>query len=218
MQMVALTAVARSTDMSPKQIRRSGQVPAIVYGNIENTQIQCDENVLRKAYINAGESTLVNLDIAGTKVPVLFHSIDFDPVTDRFAHVDFYAVNMKEELETSVALRFEGEAPAVKELSAIIVTALDTVTVRCLPSNLPHDLEVDMTKLTEFGATLTVADIKVPKGVVILEDAETVLVVAQQPREEEKEEPAAPADAAAGAPAADGAAPAEGEAAKKEEA
>jgi large subunit ribosomal protein L25 len=219
MQMVALTAAARSSGLSAKQLRRSGKVPAVVYGNIENTQIQCDENVLRKAFVQAGESTLVDLDIEGKKVPVLFHTIDFDPVSDRFAHVDFYAVNMKEELETHVSLRFEGEAPAVKELSAILVTALDTVTVRCLPSNLPHDLPVDLGKLVEFGATLTVADIKVPSGVTILEDPDTVIMVAQQPREEEKEEvvAAAPVEGAEGAPAAEGAAaPAEGEAAKKE--
>jgi large subunit ribosomal protein L25 len=215
MQMVALKAAARSSGMSAKQLRRSGKIPGVVYGNIENTQIQCDENVLRKAYVHAGESTLVDLDIEGKKVPVLFHTIDFDPVSDRMAHVDFYAVNMKEELETHVALRFEGESIAVKDLSAIIVTALDQVTVRCLPSDLPHDLPVDMSKLTEFGSTLTVADIVVPKGVTILEEPETVLMVAQQPREEEKEEPAAApvAEGAEGAaPAAEGAAPAEGEA------
>lgn len=215
MQMVALTAAARSSDMSAKQLRNSGKVPAVVYGNIENTLIQCDENVIMKAFVQAGESTLVDLDIAGNKVPVLFHTIDFDPVSDRIAHVDFYAVNMKEELETHVALRFEGEAPAVKEHSAIIVTALDTVTVRCLPTNLPHDLPVDMSKLTEFGSTITVADIKLPQGVTILEDAETVLVVAQEPREEEKAEVVAPVAAEGAAPAAEGAAPAaEGE--KKE--
>ncbi len=216
MQMVALTAAARSSDMSPKQLRNSGKVPAVVYGNIENTQIQCDENVLMKAFVHAGESTLVDLDIAGTKVPVLFHTIDFDPVSDRISHVDFYAVNMKKELETHVALRFEGEAPAVKEMSAIIVTVIDQVTVRCLPANLPHDLTVSLDKLVDFDSSITVADIKVPEGVTILEEPDTVIAIAQQPREEEKEEVAAPAAVAEGAaPAADGAAAPAAEGAEK---
>ena len=223
MKMVALTAVARSTDKSARQLRRMSTVPAVVYGNKENTLIQCEENALKKAFVQAGESTLVELDIAGDKVPVLFHVVKFDPVSDRLEHVDFYAVDMKKELETSVALRFTDEAPAVKEHSAIIVTALDSVTVRCLPSDLPHDLPVSLSKLTEFGSTLTVADIAVPKGVTILEAPETVLVIAQQPREEEKEEVAAPAEGgvlaegaaaeAAAAAGAEGAAPE----AKKEE-
>lgn len=218
MQMVALTAAARSSDLSAKQLRNRGTVPAVVYGNIENTQIQCDENVLRKAFVQAGESTLVELDIAGNKVPVLFHTIDFDPVSDRIAHVDFYAVNMKEELETHVSIRFEDEAPAVKEFSAVLVTTLDTVTVRCLPSNLPHDLPVSLSKLTELEATLTVADIKLPEGVVILEDPETVLAVAQEARQEEAPEAAAPAegDAAAAAAPAEGAAAPAAEGEKKE--
>ncbi len=121
-----------------------------------------------KAYVQAGESTLVELDMDGKKLPVLFHRIDFDPVSDRIAHVDFYAVNMKEELEAPVSIRFEGESPAVKDLSAIIVTALDTVTVRCLPTNLPQNLSVDLSKLTEFGATLTIADITLPTMVMLL--------------------------------------------------
>jgi len=192
-----------------------------VYGNIENTQVQCEENALKKAFVKAGESSLVEIDFDGKKIPVLFHAIDFDPVSDRFRHVDFYAVDMKKEVEAPVSIRLEGESLAVKDMAAIIVTALDTVTVRCLPAKLPHDLPVDLGKLTDFGSTITIADIKVPEGVTIVEPPETVLVLAQQPREEEKEEaPVAAAEGEAAAAGAEGAAPAEGAAAseaKKEE-
>ena len=218
MHMVALPTAARSSDLSPKQLRRGGQVPAIVYGNLENTQIQCDENVLMKAYVQAGESTLVELDIGGKKVPALFHTVEFDPVSDRLAHVDFLAVDMKKELEAPVSVRFEDEAPAVKDFNATIVTVLDTVTVRCLPANLPHDLPLSLASLTEVGASLKVSDLKVPEGVTILEEPETVLVVAQEQRAEEVAAPAAPAEgeAAPAAEGAEGAAPAaEGD--KKEE-
>ena len=221
MDMVALSASARSTQASAKQIRHQGQVPCVVYGNIENTQVQCEENALKKAFVKAGESSLVEIDFDGKKIPVLFHAIDFDPVSDRFRHVDFYAVDMKKEVEAPVSIRLEGESLAVKDMAAIIVTALDTVTVRCLPAKLPHDLPVDLGKLTDFGSTITIADIKVPEGVTIVEPPETVLVLAQQPREEEKEEaPVAAAEGEAAAAGAEGAAPAEGAAAseaKKEE-
>jgi large subunit ribosomal protein L25 len=219
MDMVALQASARAKDASAKALRRSKRVPGVVYGNLENTLVDCDEMALKKAYVKAGESTLVELEIEGKKIPVLFHALDFHPVSDRMIHVDFYAVDMKKDVEAEVHIKLEGEAPAVKDLGAILVTPLDAVTVRALPSDLPHHLSVDLGKLAEFGATLTVADIVVPKGVTIVTDAETVLVIAQEPRQEEVVETPAAAEGATaeGAPAAEGAAAAPEAGAEKKE-
>jgi large subunit ribosomal protein L25 len=212
MQMVALSASARTKEVSAKNLRRTGVVPAVVYGNTEHLQVECKENILKKAYAQAGESTLVELDVDGNKLPVLFHAIDFDPVSDRITHVDFYAVDMKKEIEADIPVRFEGESLAVKDAGAIIVTAMDTVSVRCLPSDLPHDLPVSLEKLTEFGSTITVADITAPKGVTILAEPDQVLAIAQEPRAEEVVEVAAPAEGEAAAAGAEGAAaPTEGE-------
>ncbi len=208
---VALAAKARSKDENVKTLRREGQVPAVIYGNkAENTMISIEEIALKKAHNRAGESTLIELNVDGKTVPVLFHAVDADPVSDRMIHVDFYAVDMKKEVEAEVHIRFENESPAVKE-GAILVTALHEILVQALPSNLPHDLAVDLSKLVDMGGNLTVADVITPAGVTILTAPETVIVIAQEPRAE-KEEEATPAEGAAAegaaAPAADGAAPA----------
>ena len=197
MEMLALAASSRTTKESPNALRRQGKVPGVVYGNAENTLVAVDEVALKKAYIKAGESTLVELDNGSKKLPVLFHAIDFDPVSDRMIHVDFYAVDMNKEVETEVQIHFTGESPAIKDLGAILVTALHEVTVKALPANLPHDLPIDLGKLTEFGSTITVADITAPAGVTIINDPEDVVAIAQEPREEEVEAPAAPAEGAA---------------------
>lgn len=216
---VALKASSRASGANLKDLRRGGQVPAVVYGNnVENTLIHIEEIALKKAHMKAGESTLVELDIDGKSMPVLFHSVDLDPVSDRMIHVDFYAVDMKKEVEAEVHVRFENESPAVKD-GAILVTALHEILVQALPANLPHDLALDISKLTTMGGTLTVADIVVPTGVTILTPADTVVVIAQEPREEVVEEAPVPAEGEAaagteGAPAAEGAAPATDE--KKE--
>lgn len=209
MDKVALSASARSADSSVKHLRKQGQIPGVVYGNkTENTSIQMEEVALMKAYVKAGESTLVDLDIGGKKVPVLFHEVEFDPVSDRMIHVDFYAVDMNKEVEAEVPVHFEGESDAVKE-GGILVTALDHVTVRCLPANLPHDFKVELSKLKAFGDSVTVADLSVPEKVEILTEADAVIAVVQEPRAEEvaaptpTEEEAAAAAAAAEAPAAD---------------
>lgn len=205
---VALKASARTKDANVKDLRKAGQIPAIVYGNkAENTMLQIEEVVLRKAHLKAGESTLVELDIDGKIVPALFQSVDLDPVSDRMIHVDFYAVDMKKEVEAEVHIRFENESPAVKD-GAILVTALHEIAVQALPSKLPHDLALDLSKLVDMGGNLTVADVIVPAGVTIITPLDTVIVIAQEPRAEKEEEPAPAEGEAAAAPAAEGAAPA----------
>ncbi len=205
---VALTASTRAKDANVKDLRKAGQVPVVVYGNKqENTMLSIEENMLKKAHLKAGESTLVELDVDGKKIPALFHAVDLDPVSDRMIHVDFYAVDMKKEVEAEVHIRYENESPVVKD-GAILVNAMHEVLVQALPSKLPHDLALDLSKLTEMGGTLTVADIIIPEGVTILSPLDAVIVIAQEPRKEEVVEVAPAADAAAAAPAAEGAAPA----------
>ncbi len=216
MNMVSLATAPRQTDISARNLRRGGTIPCVVYGNkTENISFQCEIVALTKAYTKAGESTLVELDIGGKKLPVLFHEVKFDPMSDVISHVDFYAVDMNKEVEADVTIHFEGESLAVKE-GGILVTAIDAVTVRCLPKNLPHNLPVDLSKLVAMDSQLTVADLVVPAGVTLLLEPDTVIALVQEPRAEEVEEAPA-ADAAAAVPAEGAAAPAaEAEGEKKE--
>jgi len=216
MEMIPLKATARSSDVSVNDMRRKGGVPCVLYGNeVKNAALQCAVNELTKTYVKAGESTLVELDIDGKKVPVLFHALQFEPVTGTISHVDFYAVNLKKEIEAPIPVRLTGESLAVKELAGVLVMVLNHVTVRCLPTALPHELEASLEKLTQIHDVITVADLKVPAGVKVEDPPETVLVTVQEQRKEEEIQPAATAVAVEGAVPAEGeaAAPAEGEAA-----
>ena len=209
MEMIALQAAARDLTVNPKKVRQSGRVPCVVYGSIDgNLHLEIDATALHKTYNKAGSSTLVELEIGGKKVPVLFKEVTFHPVTDRELHADFYAVNMKEEIEAPVPVKFEGESPAVKELSAILVTGHDTVRVKCLPADLPRSLHVSINGLAALHDVLTVKDLQLPKGVKVMDAPETVLMSVQEQRKEEVIETvvAAPVDGAAPAAGAEGAA------------
>lgn len=208
MEMIPLTATARDGAAKPKAMRRGGQVPCVVYGHETKTMtIACEEKILHRVFARAGESTIVELDIEGKKIPVLFKDVSFDPVSGRELHADFYAVNMKEEIETQVPVNFEGESPAVKDLGGIFVVTQEHVTVRCLPADLPHALSVDISGMAEFHSSVSVKDLKLPKDVTVTDEPDTVVATIQEPR---KEEEIAPPPAAAGAVPAEGAAPAEG--------
>lgn len=212
MQTIPLSSQARPADTAAKLLVKEGLVPCIVYGNnMKNTSIACSAKELTKAYVKAGESTIVELEMGSKKIPVLFHELQYASVSGNITHVDFYAIDMKKEIEARIPVKFEGEAPGVKELGGILITPYDHVIVKCLPTDLPHELPVNMETLTEFGSALTVADIKVPHGVKIEDDLGTVIATFQEPRKEEVAE-AVPVEGAEGEVAAG----AEGDEAKAE--
>ena len=201
--MISLQTEARSSEGSAKTIRADGKVPCVLYGNdIDHTQLVCDYSELFRTYAKAGESTLVELEIGSKKVPVLFHELQFEPVSDAITHVDFFAVDMKKEIEARVPLHFIGEAPAVKELGGVLVSVMDHVTVKCLPTALPSHIEVDITSLVEFSDAITVSDIAAPSGVVISDDTGAMIATVQEPRRDA--EPTPEEAAAEGAEGAEG--------------
>lgn len=185
--MIPLQAEVRAADIASKLLRRNSKVPIVLYGNdVENTILQCDYSDLFRVYVKAGESVLVELDAGGKKVPVLFHAVQFEPVSDRITHVDFYAVDMKKEIEARVPVIFIDESLAVKDLGGVLVTVLDHVTVKCLPSDLPQNLEVSIEKLETFADSLTVADLTIPDNVIVQEAPEAMIATVQEPRREEE--------------------------------
>lgn len=195
MDVVELVAQKRDKSVKAKDIRREGKIPAEFYGpGKSNLSIQMDYQTFRKAYIAAGESTIIDLKVEGEEpLKVLVHEIKFDPVSDEIDHVDFINVRMDKEVHTHIPLEYVGVAPAVKNLAGVLNTSLDEVEVKCLPKYLVHSIQVDVSVLEDFHMALHIRDIVVPEGITIVNDPELTLASVMAPREEE---------AAAEAPAA----------------
>ncbi|MEK7135055.1 MAG: 50S ribosomal protein L25, partial [Patescibacteria group bacterium] len=124
------------------------------------------------------------LFVGGKAKNVLIHDVSRDPTTEEISHVDFYEVNMEEKITTKVSLVFVGEAPAVSDLSGILVKAKQELEIRALPADLPHQIEVDISQLKTFDDNILVKDIKLPKNVEILENIETSVATVIPPRSE----------------------------------
>jgi large subunit ribosomal protein L25 len=103
-------------------------------------------------------------------------------------HADFLQVVLTEEIETEVRIVLVGEAPGVQE-GGILQHMLRSVTVSCLPTNMPDRLEADISGLN-MGDQVTVGDLEAPEGVQIVSEPNSViaLVVAPMAEEEEEEE------------------------------
>lgn len=206
---IPLSVSNRDTAQSAKNMRKAGNVPGVIYGNtMKNTAIQCNAKELHGVYVKAGENTLVDVDIGGKKVPCLIHAVAFDPVTSAYEHIDLYAVDMTKNVTTHVPVTFEGECPAVKNHGGVLLTVHSQLEVTCLPADIPESFIIDLSVLENLHDSVTVAKLKIPKGVVITKAPETAIVIVQEPRKEEVIEPVV-ALGTEGAPA-EGAVTAEG--------
>lgn len=165
-----------------------GMIPAVLYGaNVENTSIEVDPKSLEQALQEAGESTLVDLELDKKKYKVLIHDLQRDPLRNQITHVDFYQPNLKEKVEVEVPLVFVGEAPAIK-LGGTLIKNLSEIEVKALPDNLPHNIEVNISSLTELDSEIIIKDLVLPQGVEIMREDNEVVAVISRIQEEKEEE------------------------------
>lgn len=182
-----------------KSLRREGYVPAEVYGHgKENMHVQVLEKELRKVLKTAGSHALLSaVTDKGEKIPVLLNSIDKNPISGEILSVDLHAVRMDEKVQTKIPVHMIGVAPAIKN-GFVVVQAATEVEIEALPNKLISSVEVDVSNLQDPGQGIHVSDIKVPEGVRILADADSVVVTVTEKAKEE--EVVTPETTAEGAP------------------
>lgn len=200
MEQIELKAQQRNVlGKKVKRLRREGIIPAVLYGReTESVALQVEERELSRVLAQAGEHRLIALQIDQSPRPqmVLTRDVQWDAISGRPIHVDFYAVVMTEKITTEVPLVFVGEAPAASQAGAILFQGLDEVEVECLPADLIEAIEVDLSGLKEIDQAICVKDLRVPPRIKILTDPEEIVakVVWAAPEEVEEVVPAAPAE------------------------
>ncbi len=170
------------------ELRKNGQLPAVVYGNKkDNIAISVDTKEFKKAFSTAGYSTIVELKLDGqTSENVLIHDIATDPITSEVSHVDLYRINMNKIIRTEVPLHFIGEAPAVFQQEGTLFKNIEEIEVETLPATLPSHIEVDIAVLDDFTKSIHVSDLKVEEGVTILTELDQLICKVEPPRSEEE--------------------------------
>lgn len=179
MEKIELTAHKR--DLRGKKVRflrRQGITPVNLYGQgIESNALQIETPALKKALAQAGRTSLISLKIGSTKRQnmAIVRAIQRDPVKGELVHVDFYQVRMDQKLKVEVPVVLVGKAPAVKEQGGILVHEMSSLEVECLPDNMPHSIELDISGLVQLDQALHVKDLHIPEGVTVLTEAEKVV-------------------------------------------
>jgi large subunit ribosomal protein L25 len=198
-----------------KKLKGRGIIPAVVYGGKDKPQsLQLSARDVSVMLSHAsGENILVELEIAGEKAPrtALVQEVQHAPVGNNVLHIDFHAVSMDEKLEAEVPLEPVGMANGVKNFGGLLEQSLRTLTVECLPRDLPDRVTVDVSALN-IGDSIHVRDITLPAGVAAKGHLELTAFSVVAPAVEEEPVAAVAEGAAAGPEVITEKKPAEGEA------
>lgn len=175
-----------------KALRRSGVVPANIYGHrVDSVAVQVPSEELRLLLKRISRNEIIYVAVDGEERPTFIRDIQRNPVTDQILHVDFLQISLTEKVRMEVPLHFKGQSSAVDTLGGILTHTTNHVLVEALPTSVPQSIEVDVSVLTEVGQALHVSDIAPPEGVLIVTDEEVTIVRVDLPAAERAEEEAA---------------------------
>jgi len=171
-----------------KRLRRAGAIPAVLYGGAKPAAVSVDpRTVLRIIHGHGGSTQLVSLKTTGdgdsARMAVL-RDLQFDPVSEQLLHVDLQEVAADRPITVVVAVHPVGEAAGVRDQLGILNLALHEIEVSCLPSLIPDRIDADVSALM-IGDVLTIADLRVPEGVRILNARDQAVATVAPPRAEE---------------------------------
>lgn len=180
--------LAKRENTDAEALRAASIIPGVVYGpTMEPVSVQIAYNEFAALYDEAGESTLLDITTPdGNTMKGLIQDVQYDPVKGTIRHVDFRQIDMNKEMTAAVELTLIGDAPAVKALGGTLMKGPSSVNIKCLPQNLVSDIEVDLSVLETFDHVIQIKDLKVPEGIEITDNMDTVVAKVSAPLTEEQ--------------------------------
>jgi large subunit ribosomal protein L25 len=179
-----------------RKLRKSGKIPAVVYGHKEETlAVSLSGEELQRA-IRHG-TRVVDLRSGGNLQKALIREVQWDHLGKDVLHVDFTRVSADERIQVNVSIEIRGIAPGIAQ-GGVLDQPIHTVLVECPAIAVPDSIRVNVNELQMDGA-IHVRDLTVPPDVKVLTDPDAIVVHVVAKQEE-------PAPAVAAAPVEAGAA------------
>ena len=168
------------------RLRRAGMVPGVVFGKGEDSvPVQVEAKTFETLYRSAGRTSVVKFRLPGASRAKsgIIKSVQRHPLTGSALHVDYFLVNLRQEMEIEVPIVYTGEAPAVELTGGTLLHNLSSVVVRALPNDIPHELSIDVSSLQTLDDAIKVADLPIDtEKVHFVTDPETVIATVVPPR------------------------------------
>jgi large subunit ribosomal protein L25 len=175
-----------------KQLKNSGLIPAIVYGNAsEPVAISVNPIELQKLFSKSefGKNTLISLELPDTKLTVIPHAFDRDVFTQQFTHADFKLVSDTVPVVIETPLVFKGIAPGTK-MGGLLEKKVFKAKISCLPQDVPANIVVDISNMG-IGSSIFLKDLTPPNGVSYVTSGNTLIARISVPRGKTEEDASA---------------------------
>lgn len=184
-----LHANERKSKTGLNSARKSGKIPAVVYGHgVQSLAIFVDKQEFIHLLKEKGEGALIDLSIKDQpSCKVLIQDTERGILNQEIIHLDFYRVKMDEKLRTDIRVHFIGEAPGVKA-GGVLIKDRDHIQIECLPKDLIQEIQVDLSGLADIHSSITVADLSIPSGIIVLDDSNLILASIASVQQEKVEE------------------------------
>lgn len=175
------TGVARA-------MRRSGMIPAIVYGLGEQHKIALSLKEFSKEYYKGGiTSKLASLNIDGKKINVITRDVQTHPVTDIPMHIDFQQIDHNKLIKVSIRIKILNENKCVGiKRGGVLNIVLRQAKFYCLPKQIQTSIEVDVSNL-HIGQSIHINDVTLPEGMIPVDKSNFVILTVTGRTEEEEE-------------------------------
>ncbi|CAN5161357.1 50S ribosomal protein L25/general stress protein Ctc [soil metagenome] len=168
------------------QLRAKGIVPAVIHDHGKpSLHVQGDLQATLKVYKQAGKHHPVQITSEGKKYTAMIKDVEFEPKKHQMTHVVFNAVSANQKVEAEVPIHpqyAEGnESSPAERNSLLVISNIETVSVKALSNKLPDALYYDAEKLVEVGDHVTIADLIIPADVEIESDPTQTIATVYEP-------------------------------------
>ncbi len=180
-----------------RKLRQDGKIPGVIYGpGMEPVSLSVDERDFNRVLFKAqGEQVIFTLNLKNNgdskEQLAVVKEVQRHPVSDRIRHIDFYAISAEQEVKVEVPIKIVGKAKGIEFHGGVLETLERTLTISCLPFDIPREIEVDISEL-DVGDALHVSDLTPPEGIKFMDPPDTTIVTVvggavEEPAEEEEE-------------------------------
>ena len=174
-----------------RRLRTSGMVPGIYYdAKGANIPVKVEMVPLQKAYSALGNAQVFDLVLEKNgkteTMPALLWRVRNEPVKGVPEHVDFFGVNLDQEIKVAVHFEIIGDSKGVK-LGGVLHQFRDSIEVICKPLSIPSSIVIDITEL-DIMDSIHIEDVEFPEGVAPLFDENYAVLSVQAAREVDEEE------------------------------
>lgn len=173
-----------------KDLRDKGFIPAVVYAQgKESLALKISHHeFIRLVHQHRIESKVINLKLADDKKEkskaCLVKEIQYDPVHGDIVHVDFNEISLTKAIKVNVPVTAKGEPAGVKQEGGSLEHILWEIEIECLPTNIPKEIEVDVSQL-KIGDSIHIKDLTFSPDVKVLNDPSAIVLSVAAPMKEE---------------------------------